>query len=59
MNSNNVALENLYAARSSIQDTDYAQEASKLAMNQTLVKAGFQVLSTTQRLSGQVLDLLR
>ena len=59
INSNNVALENLYAARSSILDTDYAQETSKLAMYKTLVQAGVQVVSTTQELSARVLDLLR
>lgn len=57
LNSNGVALENLYAARSSILDTDYAQETGRLAVSKTLVKAGFEMVSTAQSLSGWVLDL--
>lgn len=59
MNSNDVAVENLYAARSNILDTDYAKETSKMALYQTLTKAGYKMLSTTQSLSGYMLDLFR
>jgi flagellin len=59
LDSGAVAIENLYAARSRIQDTDYAEEFSRLAMYQTLSEASFQMVNTTQKLSGSVLDLFR
>jgi flagellin len=58
INSNRVALENLQAARSSIVDTDFATEISKLVRYQILVKGGVQALQRLNNQAGKSLDVL-
>lgn len=51
--------ENVSAARSRIQDTDYAEETSALAKNQVLQQAGLSILSQANASSQSVLSLLQ
>ena len=51
--------ENTSAARSRIQDTDYAREAANLARSQVLQQAGMSMLSQSNANSQNVLSLLR
>lgn len=50
--------ENLMAARSRLQDTDYAEETSVLSRYQTLTEAGIRLLNIAREQQGRVLDLL-
>jgi len=51
--------ENLSAARSRIQDADFAAETAQLTRNQILQQAGIAILSQANALPQQVLTLLR
>ncbi len=51
--------ENVSAARSGIQDTDFAKESANLAKNQVLQQAGMSMLSQANQASQNVLTLLR
>jgi flagellin len=51
--------ENLNAARSRIQDADYAQETAALTRSQVLQQAGMAMLAQANALPNQVLSLLR
>jgi len=51
--------ENVSAARSSIQDTDFAKESANLAKNQVLQQAGMSMLSQANQASQNVLQLLK
>ena len=51
--------ENLSAARSRIEDADFAAETAKLAKNQILQQAGMAMLSQANQLPQQVLKLLQ
>ncbi len=51
--------ENIKAARSQIQDTDFARESANLARTQVLQQAGMAMLSQANQNSQQVLSLLR
>ncbi len=51
--------ENTSAARSSIQDADFAKESADLAKNQVLQQAGMSMLSQANQSSQDVLSLLR
>lgn len=51
--------ENVSAARSRIQDSDFAQETANLTKNQILQQAGISVLSQANSLPQQVLSLLQ
>lgn len=51
--------ENISAARSRIQDADFAQETANLTRNQILQQAGFSVLSQANSLPQSVLSLLQ
>lgn len=51
--------ENVSAARSRIQDADFAQETANLTKNQILQQAGISVLSQANSLPQQVLSLLQ
>ena len=51
--------ENTSAARSGIQDTNFAQESANLAKNQVLQQAGMSMLSQANQSSQNVLSLLR
>jgi flagellin len=51
--------ENVAAARSRIQDADFAQETANLTKNQILQQAGISVLSQANSLPQQVLSLLQ
>lgn len=51
--------ENMSAARSRIQDTDYARESANLARTQVLQQAGMSMLSQSNQGSQNVLSLLR
>ncbi len=51
--------ENISAARSSIQDTDFAKESANLARDQVLQQAGMSMLSQANANSQNVLSLLR
>ncbi|WP_019556729.1 flagellin N-terminal helical domain-containing protein [Thiomicrorhabdus arctica] len=51
--------ENVSAARSNIQDTDFAKESANLAKNQVLQQAGMSMLSQANQSSQNVLTLLR
>jgi flagellin len=53
-----IAIENITAARSRIQDIDVAQETSELVRNQILVQAGTSVLSQANQLPSLALTLL-
>ena len=57
-NLNNVN-ENIMAARSRIEDTDYARESANLARTQVLQQAGMSMLSQSNQGSQNVLSLLR
>lgn len=51
--------ENIQAARSQIQDTDFAKESAQLARTQVLQQAGMSMLSQSNQQSQNVLSLLR
>ena len=51
--------ENLSAARSRIQDTDFAKETTELTKNQILMQAGMSILAQAKGLPQQVLSLLQ
>lgn len=51
--------ENIKAARSRIEDTDYARESANLARTQVLQQAGMSMLSQSNQGSQNVLSLLR
>ncbi|PAU80184.1 flagellin [Halovibrio salipaludis] len=51
--------ENLNAARSRIQDADFAQESAELSRTQTLQQAGLSVLSQANQRPQQVLQLIQ
>ena len=51
--------ENLSAARSRIQDTDFAAETAKLTRNQILQQAGTAMLAQANQAPQGVLSLLR
>lgn len=53
------SIENLSAARSRIQDTDFAQETAALTRNQILQQAGTAMLAQANQLPNTVLSLLR
>jgi len=53
------SVENLSAARSRIQDADFAAETAELAKNQILQQAGMAMLSQANQLPQQVLKLLQ
>jgi flagellin len=55
---NNIYSENLSAARSRIQDADFAQESSNLAKQQVLQQAGIASLSQANASSQAILSLL-
>lgn len=57
--SNQVAIENLTASRSRIEDTDYAVETSNLARSEILTAANVKVLKIAQNQTQTVLDFLR
>ena len=57
-NLNNVT-ENMTAARSQIQDADFAKESANLARQQVLQQAGMSMLSQANQSSQNVLSLLR
>lgn len=52
-------VENVSAARSRVQDADFAQETASLTRNQILQQAGISVLSQANSLPQQVLSLLQ
>lgn len=58
LRSQQVALENLTASESSIRDTDFAEETSKLTRAQILQQAGTQTLSIANNNAQSVLSLL-
>ena len=58
INSLNVALENVAASNSTIQDTDFASETANLTRNQILVQAASSVLSQANQAPQSVLKLL-
>jgi len=51
--------ENMQAARSRIQDTDYARESANLARTQVLQQAGMSMLSQANQMSQNVMSLLK
>ncbi|MBL4827725.1 MAG: flagellin, partial [Spongiibacteraceae bacterium] len=51
--------ENVSAARSRVQDADFASETAALTRNQILQQAGISVLSQANSLPQQVLSLLQ
>jgi flagellin len=51
--------ENIQAARSRIQDTDYARESANLARTQVLQQAGMSMLSQSNQMSQNVMSLLK
>ncbi|NPA72047.1 MAG: flagellin FliC, partial [Gammaproteobacteria bacterium] len=51
--------ENTSAARSNIQDADFAKESASLAKSQVLQQAGMSMLSQANQASQNVLSLLR
>lgn len=51
--------ENMQAARSRIQDTDYARESASLARTQVLQQAGMSMLSQANQMSQNVMSLLK
>ena len=57
-NLNNIT-ENMTAARSQIQDADFAKESANLARQQVLQQAGMSMLSQANQQSQQVLQLLQ
>ena len=58
LRSQQVALENLTAAESSIRDTDFAEETSRLTRAQILQQAGTQTLAIANNTAQSVLSLL-
>ena len=56
--SSQIALENLTAAESTIRDTDFASETSRLARAQILVSAGTSTLAIANSNAQNVLALL-
>ena len=54
-----ISLENQSAARSRIEDADFAAETAKLARSQTLQSAAMAVLSQANAIPANVLSLLR
>ena len=58
MRSQQVALENLTSAESTIRDTDFAEETSKLTRAQILQQAGTQTLAIANNTAQSVLSLL-
>jgi flagellin len=59
VHSNQIALENLTAAESSIRDADFAAETSKLTRAQILVNAGTSTLALANSTAQSVLKLLQ
>jgi flagellin len=55
----NTSVENFSAARSRIQDTDFASETAELSRNQILQQAGIAILSQANSLPQNVLSLLQ
>lgn len=55
----NTSVENFSAARSRIQDTDFASETAELSRNQILQQAGIAMLSQANSLPQNVLSLLQ
>jgi len=53
-----VSIENISAARSRIQDTDFASETAELTRNQILQQAGTAMLAQANQLPQSVLSLL-
>jgi flagellin len=51
--------ENLSAARSRIQDADFAKETTELTRNQIMMQAGMSILAQAKGLPQQVLSLLQ
>lgn len=51
--------ENMQAARSRIQDTDYARESANLARTQVLQQAGMSMLTQANQMSQNVMSLLK
>jgi flagellin len=51
--------ENMHAARSRIQDTDYARESANLSRTQVLQQAGMSMLSQANQMSQNVMSLLK
>ncbi len=58
MNSLSITKENLTASESSIRDTDFAAETSRLTRNQILISAGTSVLAMANSTPQSVLSLL-
>ncbi|HSW45912.1 MAG TPA: flagellin, partial [Phycisphaerae bacterium] len=58
INSLSITLENLTSSESSIRDTDFAYETSRLTRAQILVNAGTSVLSIANTTPQSVLALL-
>jgi flagellin len=54
-----ISYENQSAAKSRIEDADFAQETAKLARSQTLQSASLAILSQANAIPGNVLSLLR
>jgi flagellin len=54
-----ISLENQTAARSRIEDADFASETAKLARAQTLQSASLAILSQANAIPANVLSLLR
>ncbi|OQZ06943.1 MAG: hypothetical protein B6D36_02400, partial [Planctomycetes bacterium UTPLA1] len=59
LNSQRIALENVQASESTIRDTDYASEVSRLTRAQILVQSTTQILGLANQLPQNVLSLLR
>ena len=57
--SNEVAIENLMAAESSLRDLDFAEESAEMARNQILFQAGTSVLASASTLPQTILELLK
>jgi flagellin len=53
------SIENLSAARSRIQDADFAKESAQLSRNQILQQAGTAMLAQANQATQNVLQLLR
>jgi flagellin len=56
---NEVAIENLTAAESSLRDLDFAAESAEMARNQILFQAGTSVLASASTLPQTILELLK
>ena len=59
MNNLNVAVENLTASNSQIQDVDMASEMTNFTKNQILVQAGTAMLAQANQTPQNVLSLLK